>query len=93
MKTALIVGSTIDYARNLGPPYSTSTHGAGLNGDIKCAVGEVFAAKGIGSSGDGLHLGMGRNIAECLGEIVGAGYDAIFAYYYCPDGNLARLQG
>ena len=93
MKTALIVGSTINYAGYLGPPYRTGTHGAGLNGDIECAVGKVFAAKGIGSSGDGLHLGMGRNIAERLGEIMGARYHAVLAYYYCPDGNLARLQG
>ena len=93
MKTALIVGSTIDYAGNLGPPYRAGTHGAGLNGDIECAVGKVLATKGIGSSGDGLHLGMGGNIAERLGEIVGARNDAVLAYYYCPNGYLACLQG
>ena len=93
MKTALIIRSTINYAGYLSPAYSTSTHGARLNGDIKCAVGEVFAAKGIGSSGDGLHLGMGRNIAERLGEIVSTRNDTVLAYYYRPDGNLARLQG
>ena len=71
MKTALIVGSTINYAGNLGPPYRSGTHGAGFNGDIECAVGKVFAAKSIGSGSDGLHLGMGGDIAERLGEIVG----------------------
>ena len=93
MKTALVIRSTINYAGYLGPPYRTGTHGAGLNGDIECAVGKVFAAKGIGCGGDGLHLGMGGDIAERLGEIVSTRNDTVLAYYYRPNGYLARLQG
>jgi hypothetical protein len=93
MKTALVIRSTINYAGYLGPPYRSGTHGAGFNSDIECAVGKVFTAKGIGSGGDGLHLGMGSNIAKCLGEIVGTRNYTVLAYYYCPNGYLACLQG
>ena len=93
MKTALIIRSTINHAGYLGPPYRTGTHGAGLNGDVKGAIGEVLAAKGIGCGGDGLHLGMGGDIAERLSKIVGTGYHAVFANHNCTNGYLARLEG
>ena len=89
MIAAFIVGRTIDYAGNLSPAYGSGTHGAGLNGYIEGAIGEVLAAKGVGCRGYGLHLGMGCNIAECLGKIVGARYNTVFTNHNCSNGYLA----
>jgi hypothetical protein len=48
MIATLIIGCAINNARYLGPPYSSCTHGARFNGDVKGAIGEVLAAKGVG---------------------------------------------
>jgi len=45
---AFIVRRAINNAGNLSPPYGSCTHGARLNGDIKGAIGEILAAKGVG---------------------------------------------
>jgi hypothetical protein len=48
MIATLIIGCAINNARYLSPPYGSCTHGARLNGDVKGAIGEVLAAKGVG---------------------------------------------
>ena len=83
---AFIVRRAINNAGNLSPPYGSCTHGARLNGDIKGAIGEILAAKGVGSCCDGLHLGMGCDIAEGLSKIVGTGYHAVFANHNRSNG-------
>ena len=60
----LIVLTAIDDAGDLRPADGAGTHGAGLDGDVEGAIGEVLASKGVGSGGDGLHLCMGSDIAE-----------------------------
>ena len=58
-------------------------------GDVECAVGEVFSAQRIGCSSDGLHLGMGGNIVQSLGEIVCTADDFSATNHHCPDRNFA----
>ena len=89
---ALIIRSTIDDTGYLGPPYRTSTHGTGLHSDIEGAVSEILATEGVGSSGDGLHLGMGGDIAEGLGQVMGTTDDAVLTNHDCSNGYLACLQ-
>ena len=61
---SLIIQTAVDDARDLCPADGAGTHGAGLDGDVEGAIGEVLAAKGVGCGGDSLHLGMGSDIAE-----------------------------
>ena len=89
----LIVLTAVDDARDLCPADGAGTHGAGLDGDVESAIGEVLASKGVGSGGDGLHLGMGSNIAEGLREVVGPRDDAVLAYHHGTDGYLAGFEG
>lgn len=89
----LIVLTAVDDAGDLCPADGAGTHGAGLDGDVEGAVGEVLAAKGVGSGGDGLHLGMGSDIAEGLREVVGPRDDAVLAYHHGTDGYLAGFEG
>ena len=88
-----VVGTAIYDARQLGPSDGTCTHHAGFYGDVEGAVGKILAAQGVGSGGDGLHLGMCRHVAERLSEVVGTGDDTVFAYDNGTDGNLACLIG
>ena len=69
--TTLLVGRTIDDTGDLRPANGTGTHRTGFDGDVERTLRQVFPAKGIGSSGDGLHLGMGGDIAEGLRQIMG----------------------
>ncbi len=89
----LIVLTAVDDARDLCPADGAGTHGAGLDGDVESAIGEVLATKGVGSGGDGLHLGMGSDIAEGLREVVGPRDDAVLAYHHGTDGYLAGFEG
>ena len=89
----LIVLTAVDDARDLCPADGAGTHGAGLDGDVEGAIGEVLATKGVGSGGDGLHLGMGSDIAEGLREVVGPRDDAVLAYHHGTDGYLAGFEG
>ena len=89
----LIILTAIDDAGDLRPADGAGTHGAGLDGNVKGAIGEVLASKGVGSGGDGLHLGMGSNIAEGLREVVGTRDDAVLTYHHSTNGNLAGLEG
>ena len=88
----LIVLTAVDDARDLCPADGAGTHGAGLDGNVKGAIGKVLTAKGVGSGGDGLHLGMGSDIAEGLRKVVGTRDDAIFAYHHGADGYLAGFE-
>ena len=88
----LIILTAIDDAGDLRPADGAGTHGAGLDGNVKGAIGEVLASKGVGSGGDGLHLCMGSDIAEGLREVVGTRDDAIFAYHHGADGYLAGFE-
>ena len=90
---ALIVLTAVDDARDLRPADGAGTHGAGLDGDVEGAIGEVLATKGVGSGGDGLHLGMGCDIAEGLREVVGTRDDAVLTYHHGTNGYLAGLKG
>jgi len=45
---AFFVRRAINNAGNLSPPYGSCTHGARLNGNVKGAIGEILAAKGVG---------------------------------------------
>ena len=88
----LIILTAVDDARDLRPADGAGTHGAGLDGNVKGAIGEVLASKGVGSGGDGLHLGMGSDIAEGFREVVGT-RDAVLAYHHGTDGYLAGFEG
>ena len=89
----LIILTAVDDARDLRPADGAGTHGAGLDGDVEGAIGEVLAAKGVGSGGDSLHLGMGSNIVERLRQIMGTGHNTIFAYHDAADGYLTFVEG
>lgn len=89
MIAAFGVGSAVDDARYLRPSQCPCTHGAGLNGDVECAVGQVLAAQLVAGRRDGLHLGVGRRVGQRLCQVVGAGHDALFADDNCPDGYFS----
>ena len=88
----LIILTAVDDARDLRPADGAGTHGAGLDGNVKGAIGEVLASKGVGSGGDGLHLGMGSDIAEGLREVVGTRDDAVLTYHHGTNGYLAGFE-
>ena len=93
MIAALLIHSPIDNTRNLCPSDGSGTHRTGLYGDIQCTVSQVFPAKGVCSRGDGLHLSMGRHVAECFRQVVSPGDDTVFAYHNGPDGYFTCLIG
>ena len=88
-----LVETAIDDARNLRPTDGTGTHHAGLDGDIKRTLCEIFSAQQVGGRGDGLHLSMGCHVAERLCEVVTAGDNTLFAHHDSSDGNLTFLIG
>ena len=59
----LFVASTKYHSAHLRPAYGSCTHDAGFYRYIERAVLQVFAAKRVGCRSDGLHLGMGSDIA------------------------------
>ena len=87
----LIILTAVDDARDLRPADGAGTHRARLHGDVEGAVGEVLAAEGIGSGGDSLHLGMGRDVTECFRQVVAAGHDALPAHHDAANGDFARI--
>ena len=89
----LRIGSAIDNAPDLGPTQGGGTHRTRLKRDIESAIRQILAIQMLGGSRDGLHLGMGRNIAETLGKIMGARYDAVVADYDGPDRHLPLRSG
>ena len=90
---SLGVGCSIDEAAHLCPSDGTCAHGAWLKSDVDSAVGEVLAAEGIGSRGDGLHLCVGGDIVESLSHIVGSCDDLVVAHYDGANGHFVFLQG
>ena len=76
---ALRVVGAVDQPAQLRPTQRTGAHGARLDGDIERAFVQILAAQRAGCGGDGLHLGMGGDVGQCLGEVVRAGDDAAAA--------------
>ena len=93
MISSFLVGTAIDDSGYLSPTYRSSTHRAGLDGDVERAVGEILAAQRVGCSCDGLHLGMGRDVAERLCQIVRTGDDAVLAHDDGTDGDFTSFKG
>ena len=89
--TAFGVGSSVDNAPNLCPRQSPGAHHARFDGDVERAVTQILSTEGIGSCGDGLHLGMSRDIVERFGEVVSARYDAILAHYHHSHRHLVAI--
>ena len=71
LETTFHVVRTIDDAGDLGPADGTGTHHAGFDGDVEGTLRQVFPSEGVGGGGDGLHLSVGGDVAEGLGEVVG----------------------
>lgn len=88
-----LVGSPEYEPSHLGPAYGAGAHHAGFEGNVEGTFGQVFTTQNIGCCRDGLHLGMGRNVAKCLGKVVCAGYDAPFVYDDGSYGNLSTRAG
>ena len=88
-----LVAGTKNEPSHLGPAYGTGAHHAGFERDIERAFGHILPAHDIGGSRDGLHLGMCRDVAECLGEVMSPGYDAVFVYNNRPYGYLTPVAG
>ena len=93
MIAPLFVETAIDNAGNLCPADGTGTHHTGLDGDVERAFCEILAAQQVGCRGDGLHLCVGCDVAECFRQVVTAGNDAVFAHHDGTDGYLAFLIG
>ena len=89
----LVVGRAIDDASQLGPAKGAGTHRTRFDGDVERAVGQVFTAQLVGGSGDGLHLGVGGDVAERLRQVVGAGNNAVLAYDDRANGYLSLAIG
>ena len=92
MVATLIVGGTIHNTGYLRPTDGTGTHGAGLNGNIQCTLGKILATQRVGSGSNGLHLGMGGNIAQRFGEVVRTRHYPILTHHHGTNGYLARLK-
>ena len=93
LEPPLLVVGTIDEAAYLCPSDGSGAHSARLHGDVERALGQVFASELVGSHRDGLHLGMGGDVDEGLGQVVGSGNDAIAACDDGSDGDLANSPG
>ena len=50
---------------------------------------EVLSPQEIGGGRDGLHFGMGRNVPQLFGKVVGAGNDPVIYHNDRPHGHLA----
>ena len=90
---ALGVVAAVNDAGHLGPAQGSGAHGARFDGDVEGAVGKVLAAEGVGSGGDGLHLGVGGDVVERLRQVVGTGHDALMADDDAADGDFALVEG
>ena len=88
-----LVETAVDNAWNLCPADGTGTHNTRLDGDVERTLGEILSAQQVGGRGDGLHLGMGRHVAERLREVMATGDDTVLAHHDGADGYLAFLKG
>lgn len=93
LEAAFLVVGSIDEAAYLCPSDGSGAHGAGLDSDVEGALRQVFATELVGCHGDGLHLGMGGDVVEGLGEVVGACDDAVATHDDGSDGYLASGFG
>lgn len=91
-KAPLGVGRSIDHTPHLAPGTRTGTHHAGLHGDIEGAILQVLAAQSRSRSSNGLHLGMGRGIAQQLNQIVPAAHYPLTANHHGTYGDLSSSQ-
>ena len=90
---AFLVATAIDDAWYLAPSQGSGTHDTWLYGNVEGAVGQVFSSQFIGCSSDGLHLGMGRDVVQCLSQIVGTRNNMVLANHYGTNGYLAFFEG
>lgn len=88
----LVLAGSIDDAPHLGPPDGPGAHHAGFHGHVERAVGQVFAAEGIGSRRDGQHFGMRRHVVQGFRLVVGPRNDAPMAHHYGSYGYLPLGQ-
>ena len=88
----LVVGSPYDFT-DMGMAKCAGAHGARLQGDVERAFVQIFCAQGVGRCGDGEHLGVGGNIVEGFGLVVGAGDDLVVAHHDGPDGDFVGIEG
>jgi len=76
-EATLLVCSTIHHAPHLRPTQCSGAHYARLYGDVERAVGKILATELVGSRRYRLHLGVRRNVAERLREVVRSRNDAV----------------
>ena len=88
-----LVETAVDDAWDLRPADGTGTHHTRFDGDVEGALGEILPAQQVGSRGDGLHLGVGRDVAERLREVVATGDDTVLAHHDGTNGYLPLLIG
>lgn len=91
--TSLRVASAINHSPYLGPGERPGTHQAWLYGDIESALLQVFSAERLRGGCDGLHLGVGGDIGQSLGEVVASAYYEVVAHYNGADGYLVGVEG
>lgn len=91
-KPPLGIGRSIDHTPDLAPGTRTGTHHAGLHGDIEGAILQVLAAQRRSRSSNGLHLGMGRGIAQKLHQIVPTAHYPLTANHHGTYGDLSSTQ-
>ena len=90
---ALRVFRPVDEAPHLCPGYGSGTHGAGFYGHVERALVQILGPEVVFGSGDGLHLSVGRGVAQRLGQVVCTGDDAFLADDDGSDGHFVFRIG
>ena len=96
--TAFGVGCTIHDTVYLRPADGTGAHRTGFDGDIEGRIGDVFAADGLCGRRDSLHLRVGGDITQGLGEVVPTTDDLIlrdddiYLFLLLLDYNYSQTQ-
>ena len=89
----LIISIALLIAANLAPPSRSGTHNAWFYSDVQGAACKVFGAEHLGGGGECQHFGVGGDVVEPFGEVVGARNDGVVAHDDCTDGYLALVVG